>query len=155
MTTEQQVKMVMIAAAIVVAIGSVLPWVTATAAFGISANASGVDGGDGYVTIALAAIVALVALSPFTRWTIIPATLLAAAAGYEIVHVIQRVNDLNAEHDVAHFGVGFGLGITTIAAFAAFVAAAYAAIRVRKYERITRDGDAALEAKFAEQREAE
>jgi hypothetical protein len=119
-----------------IAAGSVLPWVTATGAFGISISRSGVEGGDGLITIGLGIGIGLLGLSMvrgrnLSRWKLAfvasVVTLILIAIDYSVIQ--GRIDDL--ADDSIFATIGLGVWVVGIGA----VIASLASWRLRSEER--------------------
>lgn len=117
----------------IVAVGSVLPWVTAIGGFGVTVSRSGVEGGDGLITIGLGILIALLALTMIrgenlARWR--GALILSAAAAALMVvdyFIIEgRIRDINRGQTV-FASIGLGVWVTGIGAAIALIAS----VRIR------------------------
>jgi hypothetical protein len=116
----------MIAGGITLAVGSLMPWLTATAAFVGTVSRNGIDGGgDGLVTVIAGGCVALggVARVMRSRWSQIArglGGLASAVAGvvavYDIGSVSKRVADLTSGTSGVIASVGVGLYVALIGA---------------------------------------
>lgn len=123
---------------VLVVVGSVLPWVTATGAFGISVSRSGVEGGDGLLTIALGIGIGLLGLTMvrgrnLERWRV---AFIASAVTLALIvldyFVIQdRIDDLSDDSIFA--SVGLGVWIVGIGA----LIATYGSWRLRSESDVT------------------
>jgi hypothetical protein len=116
----------MIAGGIILAVGSLMPWLTATAAFVGTVSRNGIDGGgDGLVTLVAGGCVALggVARVMRSRWSQFArglGGLASAGAGvvavYDIGSVSKRVADLTSGTSGVIASVGVGLYVALIGA---------------------------------------
>jgi hypothetical protein len=116
----------MIAGGIILAVGSLMPWLTATAAFVGTVSRNGIDGGgDGLVTLIAGGCVALggVARVMRSRWSQFArglGGLASAVAGvvavYDIGSVSKRVADLTSGTSGVIASVGVGLYVALIGA---------------------------------------
>jgi hypothetical protein len=108
-----------IAAGIAIVVGSFLPWVSVTAPFLGTFTRSGMDGGDGWATLIVGAILAalgynvLRAGSPARRWGIFGVGLIGLAFSLLEVSLIQtrlrdldRVTNIEGASNLASIGVG-------------------------------------------------
>ena len=117
----------MIGASALVALGSLLPWATATTAFG-SISVDGTSG-DGKITLILAGIGILCGLlflhvdRSKSGWAGLGAVAFVLAGGVSIYHVAKLPKPTT---NLAIVSVGIGLWLGTIGAVVGFVAACYA-----------------------------
>ena len=119
-----------IAGGLLVAVGSFLPWVTASTVFG-SLSRSGIDaGGDGWVTLVAGTVIAVLGLATVTRPNRAANLLVAiGAAGAAIIFAIDfsdvqgRVSAIESSSEgMALGGVGIGLWMVALGAITTFVA---------------------------------
>lgn len=104
------------------AIGSALPWITATAAFVGTITRSGLEGGDGIITIVIGLLIALVGLlslngSRSAGSKVAQVLLCAVALGlavWEVSNVNAKIDDLEAGELAAIASVGIGLWMMVI-----------------------------------------
>ena len=129
-TSMRPASIAVVAGGLLIAIGSFLPWVTASTIFG-SISRSGVDrGGDGYITLAAGGLIALLGLVTLTRpnrGANLAIAIAAAAAGVifalDFSDIQERVADLEAGSEgLALGGVGPGLWMVALGAITSFVA---------------------------------
>lgn len=113
---------VLAAAAVLILLGSFLPWATLTAPLVGSINKSGVQGGDGFISIGGAVILGVFAVMlivdrlVFPSWIIAVSVALTGCLVYEVADLDRRFRDV---HDVSRlvatqYGTGLyvmGLGI--------------------------------------------
>lgn len=98
---------------ILYAMGSFLPWVTASSAFG-SASKSGMEGGDGLLTVFFGVVLALLGLTrvqrpglPGNRLTmVILGALAVGVAVFEGSNIQSKLEDISSAYVVASVGVG-------------------------------------------------
>jgi hypothetical protein len=111
-------------------IGSFLPWITARAAFVGTLNRSGVEGGDGVITLILGIVTGLIGIARFTRRELPPwvqrSPIVTALAGGLVVgldwkDVSDRISDVETG-GFASANVGAGLWTIAIGCVIAFVA---------------------------------
>jgi len=106
---------------VLAALGSFLPWVTATAAFVGTISRNGFDGGgDGVITIALGIVISLSALALIThsgspRTARIAALVSAAILGIVAVADINSVNERLRGLDTTYAAGSVGMGLVVIA----------------------------------------
>jgi hypothetical protein len=107
--------------ALLAAFGAFLPWATAST-LGLSISRSGVDGGDGWISVVAGALAALVAWRLFGGGKVLAARILGTVAGVAILLVgsvdLGDVNSKLAGIDnsgLAVGQVGAGLYLTLIA----------------------------------------
>ncbi len=109
------------------ALGSFLPWITATAAFVGTINRNGLDGGgDGLITIALGIViillgVALLARSGNPRTARIGAAICGLALGWVAVADINSINERIRSLNSTLAAASVGMGIIVIAFAAVLV----------------------------------
>jgi Protein of unknown function (DUF2510) len=118
------VKCLIFGGAVVLAVGSLLPWVKASAGI-FSVTKNGTDG-DGVITIVIAGLVALLYLvikqRPATEWVALSLGGVAAAVAiYDIVDVSNRAHDLSASNSAVSASVGIGLIIAAVGAVAIII----------------------------------
>lgn len=106
--------------------GAFLPWVEASAAFGISKSVAGTDGSnDGWFTLGagvLIVILAAVRVSTMRGWPTIILGLIAGGIGiYDFVDIRDRIDAAERAAASIDASVGFGMWLTLIAAAAAIV----------------------------------
>lgn len=115
---------------ILYAAGSALPWITITAAFVGTVTKSGLEGGDGIITICLGIVLALVGLAHVigskaagSRGALILVALIAVGfAVYEITSVNERIAGLDVDIR-ALASVGIGLWMMVVGSIVATLAA--------------------------------
>lgn len=122
---------------LLITLGSLLPWATATAPFLGTINVSGVDG-DGKITLILGVLILLTGVARFARSSlpgllqVSPAVLgliVGIVAGIDLVNVSSRISDLKAEaQGLATASVGVGLWVTLLGA----ILAVYAGVAARR-----------------------
>lgn len=131
----------LVAGGVLVAVGSVLPWITAIGGFGITVSRSGVEGGDGLITVILGVAIGLFGLTMLRgrnldRWRL--AFLTSAATlvliGFDYLLIEQRVKDVNRGDNVF---ASVGLGIWTVGIGA--LIATYSSWRIRDEARMEAD----------------
>jgi hypothetical protein len=113
-------------------IGAFLPWMQASV-LGFTASKSGTKGGDGWIAIALAIPLIVLAIRELAApddgripgvLAIILAGLLGALTVFELIDTLRKVEDINrAAHGFAHAEIGFGLVLLVIGAGVAFAGA--------------------------------
>ena len=110
-------------------VGSFLPWATITAVFVGTINKSGVQGGDGWISIALAVPLLVFGVRAARSlgavpvgWSIVLALVLGAFAVFEVSDASNKVSAANAAvNGYGHADVGFGLWLVIIGAVATLV----------------------------------
>ena len=116
---------------ILYAAGSALPWITVTAAFVGTVTRSGLEGGDGIITIGLGIVLALVGLAHLlgskaagSKVALVLVALIAVGFSiFEINNVNERINGLDADiRELASVGIGLWMMVvgSVVAALAAF-----------------------------------
>jgi hypothetical protein len=116
---------------VLAALGSFLPWITATAAFVGTISRNGFDGGgDGIITAALGIVIALLGISLLARSgsprvARIGAIACAAVLGWVTITDINSVNDRirSIDSNVATASVGMGLIVVGFAAVVTVIGA--------------------------------
>jgi hypothetical protein len=112
-------------------LGSFLPWISITF-LGLTVTKSGVRGGDGWIAIALAVAIGVLAIieltSPTTRIpgavALVLSTALMGLAIYELIDTARRVANANrVARGFAHASIGFGLVLVFIGAGVALAGA--------------------------------
>jgi hypothetical protein len=115
---------------LLVAVGSFLPWVTASTVFG-SLSRSGIDGGgDGWVTLIAGSVIALLGLITINKPNRGANLLIAVAAAVAFLIVALDFSDIQSRiasvesesEGMALGGVGIGLWMVALGAIVAFVA---------------------------------
>jgi hypothetical protein len=108
----------LLVAALLLVIGSMLPWARATAPFIGTVSRSGIDGGDGWISFFIGIVVVIQAIQiiqsrRFTRGHAGVAILLALAAGglaiYEFSDISNKFSDIHAETSLVTTSYGSGL----------------------------------------------
>jgi len=113
-------------AAVVAAVGSVLPWASAQSGLG-SISITGTDG-DGVLTLWLAVLVAVLAFPLATGFrrrrplALLGALALVALSAYDLVNMSNRLID--ASRESTHASVGYGLWVVVAGAVVAVLALA-------------------------------
>jgi hypothetical protein len=130
-----------LAACLVVAIGSFMPWVKVTTVFGTFSR-SGTEAGDGAITLVLgiaAASLALIAAGRGLRGYVLPSFIVAMGALALIVGIVDsadvqsKVASVNsASGGAGHAGVGAGLWLVDVASAALVAGAIVLLIAVRR-----------------------
>lgn len=119
-----------IAGGLLIAIGSFLPWVTASTIFG-SLSRSGIDaGGDGWITLVAGTVIAVLGLVTLTNpnraanlLVAIGAAVAAVIFALDFSDVQGRVSDLESSSEgMALGGVGIGLWMVALGAIVSFIA---------------------------------
>jgi hypothetical protein len=125
-----------VAGGALVAVGSILPWVTAVGGFGISVSRSGIEGGDGLLTIVLGIGIALLGLTMArgeylsrATVTLIASIVALAVVALDYLDITKRITD--ASSDGVYGSVGVGLWIVGVGA----VIGAYSSFRTRSSGR--------------------
>jgi hypothetical protein len=109
--------------AIAVAVGSFLPWVKITAPFIGTVTRSGIEGGDGWLTLALAMGIAAAGRGLFSTTATPPnrvlllvlGGLLGAFVAYEFVDITSRLDEAREESD-GLVAASYGIGLWAMAA---------------------------------------
>lgn len=121
------------AGGILVAAGSVMPWITATGGFGISVTRSGIEGGDGLITIVLGIGLALTGLAMvrgqnLRLWgaSLLMSVVTLVLIAIDYVSLNDRIKTMAAE---ATIFASIGIGIWLVAAGGFIAAVASLAIR--------------------------
>jgi hypothetical protein len=122
-----RVKLVGIVGAVMLGLGTLLPWLVATdQALGVTVTRPGIDAGSEGLTILVFAFVSGIALYVATR------TAAFVAAGAALLAVLLAIRDLNPSPDlIAYLGlpgeasIGFGLYVSMVGAAIVFLVAAY------------------------------
>ena len=104
------------AAAIIV--GSFSPWVTVATAFGSISVSGTTDGGDGLVSLAGGAIIALLIATSKYLAAIIVSVLTGALLLYDLINVNRVIGD--GSNEFATASVGWGLWLATVGVVLAF-----------------------------------
>lgn len=112
-----------------VAIGSFLPWISATIPLAGSINRSGIEGGDGLITVILGVLVLLVGISALRneRPSRIPTILLTfislGIVVFEYANITGRIELINLESGLTAglINVGIGVWVMGVGAVAAFL----------------------------------
>lgn len=139
MKTNRRVAIVLVAGAVLLVLGILLPWASVTAPFVGTVNLKATRGSDwpiflGGAGLAVGAayklgITGLVKTRRFSVALMILGVLLGALAGYETVDVTDRINSISNDADlddvaVADYGAGlFALDLGCLAVFVAGVMA--------------------------------
>lgn len=112
----------------IAAIGSVLPWVSAVGGFGITVARSGIETGDGLITIVLGIIIVLLGLTmirgvSLDRWraALAASIILVGLVAVDYFLFDGRVRDLNRDQAV-FASIGVGLYVTGIGGLVAAAA---------------------------------
>jgi hypothetical protein len=114
-----------------VILGSFMPWATVTAVFVGTINASGVQGGDGWIAIALAVPLLVFGIrSARSRaripvwWTVALGLLLITFSVFEVTNVSNKISSVNSRASgLGHASVGYGLWLVVVGAIAVCVGA--------------------------------
>lgn len=119
---------------LLVAVGSFLPWVTAASGLG-TVSKSGMEGGDGTITLVLGIAIIILALAPMmgvkaSSVTAVLLILAAAGAGFigfvNMKDVQERVASVTSEYVSASVGAGlWALLIGAVVAFLGGIAIGY------------------------------
>ncbi len=114
---------------VLLVVGSFLPWATASTVFG-SLSRSGVDGGDGWITTIIGALILLFGAMTLRQASRGLNLLIAVGAAiaflifvFDLVDVNNRIASIEAEGQGLALGtVGFGLWLVGLGAIVAFFA---------------------------------
>ncbi len=131
LATTRKSGLLTIIGAGLIALGSFLPWVTATSGFG-SLNKSGMEGGDGILTLTGAVLLGLIGFSVYTGsakkpniaglWIVLAAASVAVIAMIDYQDLNERIDELQREVGTfvsANIGAGlWTVGVGAIAALA-------------------------------------
>jgi hypothetical protein len=121
-----RVAWLLIAGGLALVIGAFLPWVTISAPFIGTLSKSGIDGGDGWITLALGATLAVFGFRvlkdqgtlPFAAGLVV-AGIAGAMTLFEMTDVSNRISDVRDAADgmtSAHIGVGLWLSAAGVVA---------------------------------------
>jgi hypothetical protein len=111
------------------AIGSALPWASITAPFVGTISKSGLEGGDGVVTLLIGIVLALVGLGHLTGSraagsklaTVLLSVAALGMAAFEISTVSSRLADIDS--DVGYASTGIGLWLMAVGGVLALLSA--------------------------------
>jgi zinc-ribbon domain len=138
-STEQLVPFAIALGGLLVVIGSFLPWATLRAPFVGTLNKSGMEGGDGVISLILGITLAGAAYQIYRGGasrrlmiaTLIVAALVFALGVFEYIDVQNRIDEATAQSDFVSGSVGAGLWTLFVGAVIA-ATADVAAIRKRR-----------------------
>jgi hypothetical protein len=107
------------------AVGSGLPWISATAAFLGTVSRSGLEGGDGIITVIIGIAIALIGVGKLVgsravggKVALVLLSVLALGfAAWEISNVNERIASIDTDLGIA--SVGIGLWIMIVGSFVA------------------------------------
>jgi len=110
-------------------LGSILPWATATGPFGLSISKSGIEGGDGLITIVLGIAIAIIGLGMVRGATevqrvlaIVGSLVALAVVALNYSDIESRLSDLGNSGSLVYGSVGIGIWLIGIGSVVALIA---------------------------------
>jgi hypothetical protein len=115
---------------LLIVLGSFLPWLTATAPFVGTISKSGMEGGDGIITLILGVVTILIGVSQLTatrlptllqRSSIATGIITGAVAIYDYVDVQRRIEQVKEQTELVSASVGAGIWTLIVGAILSIV----------------------------------